>query len=294
MRGIVITAVPSTSLLQSFFVLLLLFTPLATANQASSKYTPPVWVATHGDRQVTLLGAVHYGSPDLYPLPKSIYASLESAEALILELDLDSISQREINTILQDTAIRRDSATLKVKDQYCDRVQVNCTNLKIFNPWYQAMILSGAAFKKRGLSPQHGVDRHILAQTQKLNVFPLESIEQQLKGYSNLSPEEQHDMVRFAVMQADGEGHDEPSVLMKAWRSGDTELLERHFSNRPDSFHRTVASKAKRFASRIHSLAGTHDSLFVALGVEHMVVNENVLVAMEALGWDIKFVTNAR
>jgi len=266
----------------------------AVSSQDKPNYTPPVWVATNGDRQVTLLGAVHYGSPDLYPLPKSIYASLEQASALVLELDLDSISQREINTILQETAVRRDAVTLKVKDQYCDRVDVNCTNLKAFNPWYQAMILSGAAFRKRGLSPQHGVDRHILAQTQRLNVFPLESIEQQLKGYSLLSTDEQHDMVRFAVMQADGEGYDDPSVLLEAWRSGNTKLLQTHFSHRPESFHRTVAGKAKRFASRIHSLANTHSSLFVALGVEHMVVNENLLTAMEALGWNVKFVTNAR
>ena len=285
---------PNLSKFVSLYIAVVLMVVLS--GQAQADNSPPVWKATKQGKTLTLLGAVHYGHEDLYPLPKHIYRQLEGAQALVLELDLAAISQREINTILQSTAIsaagvQSDMAKLAPT---CERVGLNCDNLSLFNPWYQAMIVSGAAFRLQGLTPQHGIDRHILTQSQSLNVYPLESLALQLLEYSQLPREDQLAMLQAAAEQSDGMGHDEPLMLLQAYTTGDQENLRRHFSTRPVSFHRTIERKSSTFARRIHELTESHDRLFVTLGVEHLVAQKGVLAQLTELGYDVQFVTNAR
>lgn len=284
---------PNLSKFVSVYMALLM---LVLAGYAQAENSPPVWKATKQGKTLTLLGAVHYGHEDMYPLPKHIYRQLEGAEALVLELDLAAISQREINTILQSTAISSASeqADMSMLTPTCERVGLNCDNLSLFNPWYQAMIVSGAAFRLQGLTPQHGIDRHILTQSQSLNVYPLESLALQLLEYSQLPRKDQLDMLQAASEQSDGLGHDEPLMLLQAYTRGNQDELRRHFSSRPVAFHRTIERKSSTFAKRIHELTASHDRLFVTLGVEHLVAQKGVLTQLAQLGYDVEFVTNAR
>ncbi len=276
----------------SFF---LLFSFNISVAQGGSQ-SPPIWTATKAGKQLTFLGAVHYGHQDMFPLPSHVYQYLERAQAVVLELDIASISQREINTILQETAISdgRSGVNSSALRPACERVRLNCDNLSLFYPWYQAMIVTGAAFRLQGLTPQHGIDRHILSQSQSMNVYPLESLALQLLEYSQLPADDQHEMLLAAAAQGDGTGHDEPLILLDAWSKGDQQKLKAHFAMRPSAFHKYIQRKSSTFANRIQQLSVSHDRLFITLGVEHLVAQQGVLTELSQQGWEVQFVTNAR
>jgi uncharacterized protein YbaP (TraB family) len=51
--------------------------------------SPDFWLAERGDQKLWLLGSIHVGHEDMYPLPSVIMRCWQQAETLIVETDLN-------------------------------------------------------------------------------------------------------------------------------------------------------------------------------------------------------------
>ncbi|HVX66984.1 MAG TPA: TraB/GumN family protein, partial [Bryobacteraceae bacterium] len=62
-------------------------------------HTPAVqglmWKATSPTNTVYLVGSLHFGTPDMYPLPETIQSAFQKSSALVVEIDLNKVGPAE-------------------------------------------------------------------------------------------------------------------------------------------------------------------------------------------------------
>ena len=119
----------------------------------------------YGDTSVYLFGSMHVGAPDWFPLHPAVYRAMGEASLFAFEYDL-SIDPVVI-------------ASMMVQHMRTDPALGNSGELPIFVRYTQAMI---QAFEAVGLSQSYSLDQYVLAQAQARNaqVTGLIPIEQEL------------------------------------------------------------------------------------------------------------------
>ena len=59
------------------------------------------WKASSGTNVIYLLGSVHVGSKDMYPLPTEVQDAFESSTALVVEVDINHLDKQKIQALFQ-------------------------------------------------------------------------------------------------------------------------------------------------------------------------------------------------
>ncbi|MGF1770554.1 TraB/GumN family protein [Enterovibrio makurazakiensis] len=136
---------------------------------------PLVWQAQKGELTYTLMGSVHLGKPDFYPLPNVIESRFRQADALIVEADVNNdtqvtFPQGKPTSELVDSTQRDALATIAKELGYPESVLLNMP------PWQTAMVLQLAQSQTLDLQQALGIDLHFLSRTKNLNI-PVKTFE---------------------------------------------------------------------------------------------------------------------
>ncbi|PMN69129.1 TraB/GumN family protein [Enterovibrio norvegicus] len=147
---------------------------------------PLVWQAQKGDLTYTLMGSVHVGKPEFYPLPDIIESRFVAADALIVEADIINDTQLNIpkgkpSGDVITSKQRAQLAEIATELGYQDSLLLNMP------PWQTAMVLQIAQTKKLQFHQMLGVDLHFLSRTDSLNlpVISLETVQEQIDLLAN-------------------------------------------------------------------------------------------------------------
>ncbi len=62
----------------------------------TSSAEPLHWQLSKGDMTLMVVGSIHMGKPDMYPLPDAITTFLTSSDALITEIDLSDSTMPDL------------------------------------------------------------------------------------------------------------------------------------------------------------------------------------------------------
>lgn len=89
---------------------------------------PPFYEFSYQGKTVYLLGSIHVGRPDFYPMPKVVESAFDSAEALVVEADIGAAGtdiQRLLMTYGVD-ASTPDAQSAAVVETYCSSRKPVC------------------------------------------------------------------------------------------------------------------------------------------------------------------------
>src|ERR1017187_8315653 len=64
----------------------------ATTTATASRTRGLLWKATAGTTTVYLAGSLHFGSPDMYPLPQEMESAFQQSSVLVVEVDVSAMS----------------------------------------------------------------------------------------------------------------------------------------------------------------------------------------------------------
>ena len=70
--------------------------PQAAAQDAQAVKKGLFWKATSGTNTIYLLGSIHLGSKDMYPLPKEFEDAYASSRTLVVEVDLNKVDMQKM------------------------------------------------------------------------------------------------------------------------------------------------------------------------------------------------------
>ncbi|NRD75611.1 TraB/GumN family protein [Shewanella sp. VB17] len=261
--------------------------------QALAGDKPPFYQIEYKGKKAYLLGSIHMGIADFYPMDPIIESLFNSAESLVVEADIANV---DINALISKYGLKPVTADVKTQmllDDYCHSRREMCSAVKGFSPWLQSMQFGVARFEALGYSAAYGVEQQFIAKNNNKPLLELESTEFQFQLMSSFSDKVQWKMVKETIEAPDAEMHD----LVNTWRRGDevhlSELMEGQMIDEGDllMIEKVLWQRNQQMATKIHQLMGaesTPQPMFIIVGAGHVVGSKSIVKELIKEGVKVK------
>src|SRR6516165_10660320 len=263
------------------------------AGEAATKHF--LWKVTGPKGVVYLLGTIHAGKADFYPLPSIIEDSFKKADTLIEEVDLGEPAEtaRMQQWVTADGGYANgDTITNHLSEvtrshlaAYVKKGGLPESAVAHMRPWLLSMQLELFEMKRMGLDPSYGLDRHFLEEARQSHkpIGALEDAELQLKLFSSLSEELQDRLLLSGLVDTETFA-DSLDRMTLACQAGDTAALQEVITGSVRDYPELKPLMAKLFDDRntamtakIERFLQTPKSYFVAVGAGHLVGDKGIL-----------------
>ncbi|MCD8510912.1 MAG: TraB/GumN family protein [Bacillus sp. (in: Bacteria)] len=259
----------------------------------------------HGGNTVYLLGSIHVGMEDIYPLHPAIEDAFALADYLAVEIDMTTVSEFEMMELLASIGFYEDGESLQEaigQNAFTELVTLlrpygyDEMMLNLFKPFVVQDLLTMMAAEAAGLHPDDGIDLYFMdrASYAEMPIISLETIEEQLL-LSTFLPEELQAMELIQSIEAFDQLTDEIIELMDVWRQGDTEALlairNAEIEEGYEDYMRALLDdRDLQMADRIEEflLDESGSTYFVVVGAMHLVGDTSIAGLLKDRGYELQ------
>ena len=281
----------------------LLATCLASASQAAEKGF--FWKVTGEKGVAYLLGTVHVGDKDLYPLAPIIEDSFAKSDVLIEEIDLNSAAemgqaaQNMIRTGLYPSGDTVDNhvgeATRNALAEYTKGGRLDAV-YKRARPWLLSLLIAQQQLKDMGLDKAKGLDRHFAdeAVQMKKPIEGLETAAYQVQMFSAFSDALQDQLLLSTLVDAQ-RSEEVLKRTLAAWRTGDDAAMEAVLTGEIKQYpflapvmEKLIYERNDAMTRKIDTMLQTPKVYFVAVGAGHLVGPRGIVSQLRARNYAIE------
>jgi uncharacterized protein len=273
------------------------FTPAGAAPPAAGDGAPKhfLWKATGPKGVVYLLGTIHIGKADFYPLPSIIEDSFTKADTLIEEIDISEPAEAariERRLAEEGSYPNGETITNHLSEvtrshlaAYVKKGVLTEPAIAHMRPWLVSMLVDLGEMKQMGFDPSYGLDQHFLEEALQSHkqIGALEDADSQLKLFTSLS-EELQDRLLLSTLVDMEKLPDVVHLLTRAWQSGDTAAMQEVITRPTREYPQLKALMIKvlddrntAMTAKIEQFLQTPESYFVAIGAGHLVGEKGIL-----------------
>ena len=252
------------------------------------------------DRQVYLLGSIHLLKAEDYPLPEPMEAAFATAETLVFEVDPAQLTSITAQMTLLAAAQPEAGETLRtitpaIYGLAQQRAKELGLPLILFNdlePWFFAFTVVPLKLMTLGFEAQYGIDLHFFkaAQNTDKTIESLESLDDQLNLFDNLSLGDQEAFLRQTLGELDSLETDMETVV-GAWKEGDGAALERFllgsFEAYPQLHDRLLSQRNQQWLPQIEGYVGQDQDYLVIVGAAHLLGEEGLVQLLRDRGYGV-------
>jgi uncharacterized protein YbaP (TraB family) len=279
-------------------LMLFLGAPPATASEG------PFWKVSGASGTAYLLGSLHFGTAEMYPLSNPVNAAFQSADRLVVEIDIGAVDPAAMLRWISTEGAYADGTTLadhvspgvwRALRQRAQQYGVPLELLAAQRPWLAAFTLTAIALERRGFEEHLGVDRHFLSRSGgRIPVVELEGFDYQMGLLADLSEEEQERFLEATLRDLDAESSTFDDIVA-AWRRGDADALDEEINaawrSDPEArtlYERLIGIRNAEMAKKIDSLLEFGGTSFVVVGAAHMVGEGGLAQRLASLGYRVE------
>jgi uncharacterized protein YbaP (TraB family) len=265
-----------------------------------------LWEARKGPQKIYLLGTLHVGRPDFYPLPAAKMKRLDEVGIIAVEADVSQA--QKVGPIVQRTAFyapgepgldtRIDPALKKRIDPLLAKSGLDPQQAWRMKPWMLANTLSILLIAQLGYNPAYSTEAFLygLANTKGKSLAEVEGLELQLQLFENAPADTQMAFLQQAVKSIEsGEAESEARGIVAAWDNGDTAAAERLLARLSQNNgvaerfvrEQLVEGRHPRMVQEIEKLAAGGKPAVVAVGSLHYFGAKGLLELLKQRGWTI-------
>ena len=175
-----------------------LFTALAVAFLAAACVAvadeKPIfmWQVQSETATVSLVGSIHVGKPDFFPLAEPFEKAFAASGVLAVEVDMtDPVNLQKSAVLVMQKGVLPGDTTLEDRlspelwqrmKKYAAERNMNLAMYSKLSPGIVAMMMVLEEYQKQGFDPELGIDKHFLdaANEQGKEIRELETVEAQL------------------------------------------------------------------------------------------------------------------
>jgi hypothetical protein len=252
------------------------------------------WKVTGGQGTVYLLGTIHVGKAELYPLPALIEDSFRQSDVLIEEIDLSAEGETQRLSqavILQGSYPSGDALTNHISQQtqalLAEYAKGNPlgANYTRFKPWLLGLLIDAIEVKRLGLDGAKGLDEHLAdeATQQHKPVSGLETADSQLRLVMSF-PDDLQDKLLMASLVEAKKGQETMERMMAAWTSGSPVAMDKVISDEVREYpvlkpvmEKILYQRNDAMAQKIEGFLKTQKTYFVAVGAGHLVGERGII-----------------
>ena len=288
-------------------VLIFCFAPPAWAAEPAGELGQKLfcWKVTGPKGVVYLLGTLHVGSADFYPLPAILETSFKQADTLVTEAEViePQASSHLLKVLLAkgvypsgDSVDKHISQETNVRlTRYVATSKELASSYARLKPWFLSFAIALAEAKRMGFDPSNGVDRHFVDEATEMHkpIATLETAEAQLE-LMNSFPDELQDKLLMATL-IDAEHKTEIiDGMIAAWKSGDAEAMDaatassREYPALKPVFDQLFGQRNDAMTQKIEQFLQTPKTYFVAVGAGHLTGDRGILSQLRGGHYDVE------
>lgn len=269
-----------------------------------------LWKVSDSDSYVWILGSIHMADSSFYPLDPVITNAFKESESLVLEIDLsdDSIKNESVSLsmdlgVLPTGQLLQDILPDTTFSQLDSLVRSWGLSIDLFNnfkPWMVAMQISAIAIERTGFSSEWGIESFLMDQAVLLGkgIISLESPATQINAIANSDS-----LGVFYLEETLKEITQIKNLLFQiaiAWQEGNAPKLrsllnpEDKTRNKNEKEMEAILNKKiytdrnKGMVNRIEQFLRNNKKYFIAVGVAHLIDDDNVIHSLEKNGFKVE------
>lgn len=256
-----------------------------------------------------LLGSIHVGKADFYPLPAVVEQSFQQADTLVFEVDPNAMATPAAMTMIQQRGLLPADRTLEQELDVATMASLRNTLQQLglpemlvlrMQPWMVTLTLSALQVQMLGYDASLGVENYLLQRKPAAAMIAeLESLDSQLSLMESLDP----DVLLNYSLDDFANTTQQMEQMVSAWRCGDhTALAEILFSTRDAGAGLSAADQTaldelmqRMFNQRNIAMAAQIDQYlqagkgdyFVVVGAGHLLGEGSVVDLLQQQGYDV-------
>ncbi|WP_246025950.1 TraB/GumN family protein [Peribacillus cavernae] len=264
-----------------------------------------LWKVVNGETTAYVLGSVHLGHEDYYPLVTEIEEAYESSDVILPEINMFEvdITKEEIN----EMALFDDGTTLdevlseesyaKLSDIF-ETHRMNVEDFKQYQPWFVESLLTEFVAEESDLSSEYGVDLYFLqrALEDDKEIIELETIEGQYEMLTGFSMDTQVETLEDYI----GAYEDQADWLNRLgynWVHGNSNRdslvnqLSDSFEGVDEEYQQELNDNRNiNMANKLDEILQSDNgqTYFAIIGSLHTVIDPSVLSELEEKGYDVE------
>ncbi|MDD1781472.1 TraB/GumN family protein [Enterovibrio sp. ZSDZ35] len=252
---------------------------------------PTVWKAEKDDRIYTLMGTIHLGKPDYYPLPVAITSAFDETDGLVVEANI--LSDTNVSLPKGNPAKNYlNSNELDLLSSIAKKAGLPATALMNMTPWQAAFALQQYQAQQLGMKTELGIDVHFLSKALKLGVpiISLETVQQQLDMVANM----RNDGLPLLLDTINEWDNSEKflSCLESAWLAGDsatmTKLLNESMEDAEETEHVLLTDRNKKWVDTLRNpYKFKRGNYTVVVGALHMYGDQGLITLLKEKGFQV-------
>ena len=254
--------------------------------------------------EVYLLGSIHIGKKDWYPLPKEIEDAFDKSKFLVVEVDITKVDQGKILAVVAEKGMYPfgDSISKHIAKEtdeklkaYFEKSEQPAIGLMQMKPWLVSLTVTELEMKKMGFDENEGIDRHFLNEAKdKKDVLELETMDSQLGLLTGFDDELQEKMLLSTLEEMENMKTDLPKMC-ESWRKGDPKGLEELFNKgvkkHPEFkplMKKMLDDRNEGMVEKIEGYLKTKDVHFVVVGSAHLCGEKGIVKMLEGKKYKIE------
>lgn len=259
----------------------------------------------HQGRTSYLFGTVHVGRADFFPLEPQVMRALEQTSRLVLEIDIrdnapfqNAMARHGIYAEGDAIARHLSTPSLALLKQELQRFGVDYEKVQRLKPWLLANMLVALDLERNGYLRTHSIEAFLLSTAgQSKKVMELESAEYQMSLYDGMDDAAQENYLRENLVDlGDGNAMKKAQLLIDAWANANGDAAE-SFLRESINEKSASAEFTKRvlldrrnpeMADKIESLLKTDESVFVGVGMLHLLGDGGVPKLLRTRGYEVE------
>jgi uncharacterized protein YbaP (TraB family) len=264
-----------------------------------------MWTATGARGTAYMVGSLHFGKPEMFPLPAVMTRAYEDSQALVVETDLTALDPAQMARIVAAKAMYSDATKLslvlapeswKELNRVMGTFGASAQSLERQKPWFVSVTLTSLALRRFGFDEELGIDNHFMKLAyRKKPILELETFQQQLDFLDGFSAAEQEEMLKETFQDID-KGRAFLADTLQAWQAGDArkidELLNEDFriSSATDRhmYQVLIADRNAAMADKLDRLLQRGGRYFVVLGAAHFVGKDGIVELLKARSYQVR------
>lgn len=287
---------------------LVLFTSCSTpADDNEDTSLSFLWEVSSDTNTVYILGSVHVAKADIYPLAEAIENAYALSEYLVVEIDINAISDLEMTALLLEKGMYPTSESLQdnISDDLYSRLYdrlsesdstgLLLSSVNLFEPWVVATLISDLDYVALGYEVEYGIETYFLdkAEADGKDILELESAEFQLDIFDSMSYEIQIALLEDTVDNPVTE--DEMEAMFEAWSTGDAAKMEQMAFEgiEEDEDYReflSIINDDRNFLmlEKIEQYLQDDETYFVVVGAAHLVGENGLINLLDNKGYTVE------
>ena len=286
------------SIRKALLIALLLFFAAAAAlpvgTVAAERSKLFLWEVKSDRSTIYLLGSIHLGRPEFYPLDPVIENAYRNASTLVVEVNLNEVDEETQQMYVLERGMYPPDKSLKksvseetymMLGEFLLEREIDAMAMGMMKPWLVAITLTVVEMQRLGYDPALGIDQHFLnlAVEEKKRILQLESFELQIDLFSGFDDEMQENFLVQSMLEME-EIADLLDGLMDAWTSGDEDALEavlfeaggedERFRQLNDRLYR---DRNIQMTGKIRRYLEAEGAFFVVVGAGHLVGEKSIV-----------------